>query len=261
MTPVWRGDDPVVFAAAMESLAASSLAPSEILICQDGAVSAPLDEAIGTAVAMLGARRLIHDGPRGLHHNLNSAMTAVRTPYVARFDADDLNLPVRFEIQTAFARADPAVAAFGGAIIEFWPDGRRRRKAMPDSHEAIVRFARWRNPINHMTAFFRTDAFLEAGGYPDVPLKEDYALWLAMLARGARLANVTADLVHARLGHDFHRRRAGLRNIASEVALHRLKRNAPGVGGPEAAMALIARSVALAGTGTARLAYELALRR
>lgn len=255
VVPVWEGDDPNAFTAAMESLAASTIAPNAIVVAQDGPLPAPLLAAVERATATCEAQRVVNAGPSGLQHNLNNAMTAVETAYVARFDADDLNLPDRFAAQVAFAGAHPEVAAFGGAIREFAPDGRTRFRTTPTTHEAILRLAVWRNPINHMTAFFRRDAFLAAGGYPDISRKEDYGLWLAMLARGARLANLPQVLVHARLGEDFHRRRAGLGNFASERALHRLKRAVPGLDPSASALALVARSVALALPGPARLSY------
>jgi hypothetical protein len=255
LVPVWGGDDPDTFATAMGTLAHSTLVPDAIVIAQDGPLPTPLRAAVERAVETSRARRVVNAGQPGLHHNLNNAMATVETPYVARFDADDLNLPDRFQAQADFARSHREVAAFGGAILEFAPDGRTRRKAMPATHEAIIRFAGWRNPINHMTAFFRRDAFLAAGGYPDIPRKEDYGLWLAMVARGERLANLPQVLVHARLGRDFHRRRAGPGALASERALHRLRRTVPGLDPRASALALVARSAALALPGTARLAY------
>ena len=260
LVPVWRADDPETFKAAIVSLAASTLAPDAIVIAQDGPLPAPLRKVVGRAVDRFRARWIVNDGAPGLHHNLNNAMGAVQTPYVARLDADDLNLPGRFAAQAAFARLHPEVAAFGGAILEFTPEGRTRGKSMPASHEAILRFAAWRNPINHMTAFFRRDAFLAAGGYPDIPRKEDYGLWLAMLARGERLANLPQVLVHARLGGDFHRRRTGPGALASERALHRLRRAVPGLDRRASRLALVARSAALAFPGPASVAYG-ALRR
>jgi len=255
LVPVWRGDDPDAFAAAMRSIATSTLAPDAMVIAQDGPLPAPLLAAVEHAVEASNAGWVVNAGLPGLHHNLNNAMEAVETPYVARFDADDLNLPDRFATQAAFASSHPEVAAFGGAILEFAVDGRTRRRATPTTHEAILRLAAWRNPINHMTAFFRRDAFRAAGGYPDIPRKEDYGLWLAMLARGERLANLPEVLVHARLGEDFHRRRTGFDNFASERALHRLKCAVPGLDSPASTLALIARSAALALPGPARLAY------
>ena len=261
VVPVWAGDPPDWFDQALDSLAASSRLPDEILICQDGPLSAPLADLVAGAGARLGARVTSNPGPRGLQHNLNHAMAQVRTPYAARFDADDINLPDRFALQTEFADAHPEVAAHGGTIVEFAPDGATRRKTMPLTHEAILRYAAWRNPINHMTAFLRLDVFRAVGGYPDIRRKEDYGLWLRMLAAGERLANLPDDLVRARLGEGLHRRRAGLGNIASEWAIYELKRGTPDLNAGAAAAALLARSATLALSGATRLAYDGVLRR
>jgi len=261
LIPVWGGDDAGCFATAIQSVAASTLAPNTILIAQDGLLPAPLAAAVRLATETLGCRLVVNPGPRGLQYNLNNAMRTVDTAYVARFDADDVNLPDRFAAQVAFARSNPDVAAFGGAILEFQPDGRTRRRTTPQTHESIVRFAAWRNPINHMTAFFRSDAFRAAGGYPDIPLKEDYGLWLAMLARGERLANMAEVLVRARLGEGFHRRRTGWKTLRSEWEIYRLKSRAPEIRASAAALAFMLRSAALAWPGPARLAYDRVLRR
>ena len=260
LLPVHAGDDADHFAVAFESVLANTLVPTEILICQDGPLPPPLARAIEGGVRR-GARLVRNPGPRGLHHNLNHAMGEVRTPWVCRADADDVNLPTRFETQMDFLARHPEVTALGAGIVEFWPDGRERRKTVALTHEAIVRTARYRNPINHMTAFFRADAFLAGGGYPAIPGKEDYGLWLTMIDRGYRLANLEAVLVRARLGGDFHERRSGLGNLASEYALFKLRRGMRGIGGPAAAAALIARASVLAFAAPSRWAYEGFLRR
>ena len=260
LLPVHAGDDADHFEAAVESVLLNTLPPAEILICQDGPLPPPLERAVERNLG-LGVRVTPNPGPRGLHHNLNHAMREVRTPWVCRADADDVNLPARFEVQMGFLARHPDVAALGAGIVEFWPDGRTRRKSMALTHEAIARRARYRNPINHMTAFFRADAFFACGGYPAIPLKEDYGLWLTMIERGYRLANLDEALVHARLGGDFHERRAGPHNLASEYALFQLKRKMPGIGGARAATALIARACVLGFTPSSRWAYEGLLRR
>jgi Glycosyl transferase family 2 len=261
LLPVWSGDKPDQFRTAIESVASSTLRPTETFVCQDGALPGDLEAAVGEYVDRFGARRLHNPGPRGLQYNLNHAMAQVTTPWTCRLDADDINLPARFENQIRFLRDHPEIAVLGGAIVEFWPDGRERRKVLPAEHEAIVRWARYRNPINHMTAFFRTAAFHDCGGYPDLPLKQDYGLWLRMIARGHRFANLETDLVRARLGPDFHARRAGFHNFASEYALFRLKRTVSGMGAASAAATMIARSAALAMTATTGVIYERILRR
>ncbi len=243
LLPVCAADDPAGFSRAFASIEASSLQPSAILVCQDGALPA----ALGQAVERSGAAVALNPGPKGLHHNLNNALAGVDTPWVCRADADDVNLPDRFERQADFLGAHADVDVLGGAIAEVAPTGRRRVKPAPLTHEAIAGRARWRNPINHMTAFMRVDAVRAVGGYPAIPCKEDYGLWLAMLARGARFANLPDVLVEAHVGPDFHARRSGLRNLASEHALFRLRR-----GTPSAAIVHTARALVLTtrlGTG------------
>ena len=260
LAPVWAGDDPAHFEAAMQSVGRSTLTPRDIVICQDGDLPAALHAAVTRSADALGARVIRNLGPAGLAHNLNHAMTTVRTTWVARVDADDINLPDRFDAQIRFLRDNPQIAVVGGRIIEFSPDGSRRLKSMPLSHDAIVRRARWRNPINHMTAFFSLEAFRSCGGYPHIPYKEDYALWLTMIGRGFRLANLDQYLVDARLGRDFYDRRSGLHNLSSEYALYRLKR-ANVVLRRGAMKAWLARSAALAFVGPTRLIYQSVLRR
>jgi hypothetical protein len=252
LLPVCAADDPAAFERAFASIAANGLPPTRIVICQDG----PLPAALGEAVARAGAEICLNRGPRGLHHNLNHALEGVVTPWVCRADADDLNRPDRFARQVDFLRAHPDVDVLGGAIVEVSPDGRRRVKAMPQAHAEIVAHARWRNPVNHMTAFMRADAVRAQGGYPAIPRKEDYGLWLAMLSRGARFANLPRVLVEAHTGADFHVRRSGLDNFASEYALWRLRRREPA-----AALAHLARALALATRFGARGVYAGLLRR
>ncbi len=255
------GDAPVAFQQAVASLARSTLAPSETLVCQDGDLPLPLAGAVREGLGCLGARLIRNPGSRGLHHNLNHALKAVRTPWIARCDADDINLPHRFEAQAQFLAGRPDVGVLGGDLIEFWPDGRERRKTMPLTHERIVEWARWRSPINHNTVFFRTEDVLSCGGYPNLANKEDYALWLRLIGRGVRFANLGEALVRARLGDGFYRRRAGFKNFRSEWGIYRIRAEVPGMGGAPAIAALIARSAALAMSGPTRWVYERGLRR
>lgn len=260
LLPVHAGDDADHFEVALESILTNTLVPIDILICQDGPLPPPLASAIAGSLNR-GARLVRNPASRGLHHNLNHAMGEVRTPWVCRADADDVNLPTRFETQLDFLNRHPEVDALGAGIAEFRPDGRERRKAMALTHAAIARRARYRNPINHMSAFFRTEAFLACDGYPAIPGKEDYGLWLKMIDRGYHLANLEEVLVRARLGADFHERRSGLGNLASEYALFRLRRALHGFDGPTAAAALIARASVLAFATPSRWAYAGLLRR
>ena len=253
------GDEPAFFREAVHSIHASVVAPVEVVICQDGVLPADLAAEVAAAVRAE-ARVVVNPGPRGLHHNLNNALPQVKTSWIARCDADDTNAPDRFLRQASHLAEHPDVGVLGGDLIEFWPDGRTRSKVMPLEHADIVAWAQWRCPINHNTAFYRGEDVLAAGGYPHLPSKEDYGLWLKLIARGVRFANLRADLVRARLGEGFYGRRAGTKNLASEWHVYRLKREIPSLAGPAAAVAWAARSAILASARLSRVVYELALR-
>ena len=252
LLPVHDGDDADLFRQAYASIIANTLPPTRILICQDGVLPPTLQRV----VTETGAAIVENPGRKGLHHNLNHALARVETAWFCRADADDINLPDRFARQVAYLAGHPEVSVLGGAIEEVSPGGGAHLKSMPLAHAAISGRARWRNPVNHMTAFVRTEAARDSGGYPAIPRKEDYGLWLAMLARGHRFANLPDVLVRARLGTDFHGRRGGLHNLASEYALYRLQPRSPG-----AAIIHLARATALASRTIARGAYLGVLRR
>jgi hypothetical protein len=86
-------------------------------------------------------------------------------------------------------------------------------------------------------------------------------LWSLADGRGYRLANLDEALVEARLGADFYDRRAGRRNLESELGVYRIKRGVAGIGTVRAGLALAARVASLSARGPARLVYERLLRR
>lgn len=215
LLPVYYRDRPEYLREALESICASSLAPHEIILCEDGELTASLDAEI-SRVSDVPIRRVRNTGPNGLHHNLNNGLRHVTTPWIARCDADDINARDRFEKQIAYLAAQPNIDVLGCDILEFDPAGNTSRKNMPTAPADVVRWCVSRNPINHMTAFIRTEALVACGGYPVVPFKEDYALWLTLLAADRTLANLPEALVQARMGENFYARRSGWKNIRSE---------------------------------------------
>ena len=250
LLPVHPRADADLFRGAARSITANTLQPAEVIVCQDG----PPLAALNSAIVESGFRVIASDGPRGLHQALNSGLERVRTPWVCRADADDINRPDRFERQIRVLLDCPAVDVLGGAIEERVEGGDRRVKSAPTSHEAIVARARWRNPMHHMTVFFRLDAVRAVGGYPTIGRKEDYALWLRLIAAGRRFANLPEVLVEA-CCEGLARRRSGAHNLASEWALWRLRRAGPRDLARGATAAHVARAAILAVPPAAALVY------
>ncbi len=219
---VYANDDPVLFSRALDSIFSNSLPPAEVVLVVDGPISAALWSVVET-FARSEDSLVVHELLEnvGLAEALNSGLDRVSYEFVARADADDENLPDRFCKQMLLmARGFDLV---GGAIIEHDEFGNPIASRIPPcSEDEIRRFSTKRNPFNHMTVSFRKSLVLECGGYPDIFLKEDYALWAVMLSKGARVSNTSDVLVNVSGGRDMYRRRGGLHYAISELELQRL---------------------------------------
>jgi hypothetical protein len=249
---------------ALASVAASTLPPDACVLVVDGPLSAALEEVIASAPALPGLEVVRLPENRGLARALNAGLERVRTEWVVRADADDENLPDRFERQ---ARALEAAAGeldlLGGAIAEVDERGAALSiRQVPLSHAEIARRLPRRNPFNHMTVAFRARCARDAGGYPELHLKEDYGLWAALIARGARCLNLPDVLVRATAGPDLYRRRGGLRYARSELALQRHLVRLGHAGAASAALVGLARASAfLLPSGVRGWIYQRLLRR
>lgn len=84
-----------------------------------------------------------------------------------------------------------------------------RIKRMPTGSQALYRYGKLRNPLNHMTVMLRKADIEAVGGYHRRPLLEDYDLWSRLLAAGYKIDNIPQILVYARTGAGFSSRRGG----------------------------------------------------
>jgi glycosyltransferase involved in cell wall biosynthesis len=219
---VYRGDNAELFERAVQSVFANTLRPDAYLLVVDGPIPTALDAIIQRYQAEFNIQVLSLPVNRGLSHALNAGLEQVSTEWVVRADADDINLPDRFE-RLAYAVASPeAPDLIGGAIVEVDRDGNvLATRRTPLSHLEIVQYARYRNPFNHMTVAYRCSLVRRCGGYPHIHLREDYALWAMLLFQGATALNLPDVLVHATAGRDFNLRRGGWRYAWGELALQR----------------------------------------
>lgn len=220
---VYERDDPSLFRMAIQSVFDNTVQPDSILLVVDGPITEELELEIELALKNPKLRLLHLPQNVGLAQALNMGIEQIETEWLARADADDFNLPNRFEIMAlALNATNNRIDVFGGAIQEVDPDGTLLGiRQTPREHEAICKFASKRNPFNHMTIMARTRLVRQAGGYPNIPLKEDYALWAQLLKEGAQTANLADILVLATTGRAMYRRRGGLSYALSEIQLQK----------------------------------------
>lgn len=217
---VYGRDDPEAFERAVRSAWTGSLRPDAFVLVADGPLPPALQCRADALVREFGIEWLALPRNVGLAHALNAGLARVRTEWVARADADDINVPERFALQAAAARSRKAPDLIGGTIVEVDADGRETAlRRVPITHRDIMRRAGRRCPFNHMTVVYRTRLALSVGGYPAVHLKEDYAMWARMLYAGAIARNLPDVLVRVSAGRDMVRRRGGWRYAWAEWPL------------------------------------------
>nr|UOP05713.1 glycosyltransferase [Conchiformibius kuhniae] len=201
-------EKPEYLRKCLNSLAMQTKAADQIVLVYDGEVGAAL-EAVVAKFSDLPLEIVRLPENIGLGRALNVGLDACRHEWVFRMDTDDMCIPERFEKQCAFIETNPEIDLFGGQISEFshraeQPDGVRR---VPLQHHEICKFAKKRNPFNHMTVAYKKSCVMKAGGYQHHLYMEDYNLWLRMLAQGAQTANLPDALVQVRSGEQMVARR------------------------------------------------------
>jgi len=220
---VYAKESPLYLRQSLESLAVQTRRADEIVLVEDGPLPAELGDAIAEIARVLPVTSVRLPAQLGLGTALREGLGACCGEFVARMDSDDICAAGRFARQLDFFNCNPQVDVVGGAIAEFRDDPRRVEsiRRLPEDEHELRWFARYRNPLNHMTVMFRKSSVLDAGSYQPCEGFEDYHLWARMLAHGAQLRNLPEVLVHVRCGNGMHRRRGGLSYLRREVVFQR----------------------------------------
>lgn len=222
---VYHRENPAYLDKALQSILGQSLSPSEIILVKDGSLTPALDKVIINHQKAYDDlyKIIVLKRNLGLGKALNEGLKHCSYDWVARMDSDDIALPDRFEKQIAYLEKHSNVDILGSWICEFNVDPCIciKQRKVPSTHEQIVAFAKYRNPLNHMTVVFRKKAVLDAGGYMPMNGFEDYFLWMRMLMNGKKFANLPEVLVKARTGKGMISRRQGLGYAKDEWGLER----------------------------------------
>jgi glycosyltransferase involved in cell wall biosynthesis len=220
---VYERDSPLFFSQALQSLLQQSLRADEVVVVQDGPIGIGLEAVLKNYSGKLPLRTVALPVNGGLGAALCAGIIQCQCELIARMDADDLSVPDRFRLQVRTFENDAGLDAVGGSIAEFVssPETPIAVRRLPASNDAILRYAKWRNPFNHMTAMFRRAAVINVGNYVPFVDFEDYHLWVRMLLAGSRFVNLDEILVYARTGTAMVKRRGGFQYAVAEIAFQR----------------------------------------
>jgi glycosyltransferase involved in cell wall biosynthesis len=222
--PVYIKENPSFLKSALQSiLDEQTIVPDEVIIVEDGPITPALEEILTDFQTRYTNRFKRYPLKKnvGMGIAMNYGLNQATFEWVARMDSDDIAIPNRFEQQLNFLKMNPQIDVLGSSIEEFntTPGDLQRYRTLPQKNDEIIRLMRFRNPINHMTVFFRKDLALQVGGYWAHKYNEDYNLWYDLHKIGARFYNLCDNLVRVRVGNNMVARRSGYGYFAFEKIL------------------------------------------
>lgn len=175
--------------ASVRSVLAQTHADVELLVTDDGSSDESMD--LLADFARQDERVLPEAAPErgGAARARTLAIARARGDYVAFLDSDDLWLPAKLEQQLAFAATAGAPltytsyykmqADYDGEAIDFVPNGRVVWAPEEVDYSAML----VQDHIGALTAMYDRNA-LGTRLMPDMPKRQDYALWLSIMRDG-----------------------------------------------------------------------------
>jgi glycosyltransferase involved in cell wall biosynthesis len=216
-------EDPALLHKSLDSLCQQTLKAERVVMVCDGELTPQLEDVISEMQPKLPLKLVRSPENLGLGKALQLGMRECETEIIARADTDDISLPQRFEKQVDFLVRNVDIDLVGSSILEFDADPKviLSEKKVPLNHDCISVYAKWRNPINHMSVVFRKSSVCRAGGYSDYRYAQDYHLWVKMLMTGCKFANLPDPLVLASAGGKMISKRGGIKHFLNEFKMQK----------------------------------------
>lgn len=210
---VYYKEKPSYLDASIQSIwTEQTLKPQCIIIVEDGNIGSNLDNVITKWKSELGDKLVIHKNKTnlGLTKSLNTALTYVKTEYVARMDSDDISDPKRFERQTKYLETHPDVAIVGGAMQEFNNSNPKLNvRHYPRNNEEVMHTIYKASPLAHPTVMMRSEIFRNGLKYDErYRTSQDIALWFDAICAGYKIGNIDDITLYFRRDDEMFRRRS-----------------------------------------------------
>ncbi len=119
----------------------------------------------------------------GLVNSLNFGLEHAVGEFIARQDADDISLPLRFEKQIDFFERNPEYVLAGSyaSSIDEFGENLGELNYPPLAWKDIKKYAYLHNPFIHPTVMFRKNIIEEVGRYKKFKHAEDYEFWTRII--------------------------------------------------------------------------------
>ncbi len=148
-------------------------------------------------------------GRDGLGAALNCGMKICKGQFIARMDSDDLSVNDRLATQVKFLTDRVDIDIVGSQMTLIDHDGVAfGYKKYQLEHDDIVKHFGFQNALGHPSVMFKRK-LVEAGNSYDQNFRycEDLELWLRLLRKGYKFANIERSLIYYREDRDYERGR------------------------------------------------------
>lgn len=188
---------------ALRSVLNQTILPLEILICDDGSTDNPQSIMSDFAKSAVPIIWLENKECHGVSHARNQGIAAAKGDFIAFLDSDDEWLPKKLELQLAFFKENPQFNIIHGE--EIWI--RNGVRVNP-----CKRFIKTGGNIFNRSLDFsliapsavmaKREIFDKCGIFDEnLPVCEDYDLWLRIMLAGEEFGFISTPLVTRYAGH------------------------------------------------------------
>lgn len=220
---IYHKENPDFFKEALDSVLNQTILPNEIVLIKDGLLNENLENVIWEYDNKYPNLFNIISLPtnQGLGNSLSIGVLNCKNDLIARMDTDDICVFNRFEKQIEFLNNNLGVDLVGSNVEEFntTPGDIKRYRVLPKNGRDLIRFSKFRNPINHPSIMFRKDKVIAAGNYKsNLLFFEDYSLFIRMIKNNFNLYNIQENLLFFRVGTGIEtiKRRSGFNYLINE---------------------------------------------
>lgn len=219
---VYEKDNPLWLKEAIESIINQTVKPSEIIVAIDGQIPAKILNILKYYESNIKFFKNIYiPKNKGRGCALQQVLPLCSYELIAIMDADDINLPNRFETLLSAFNKYTDLSVVGGYIQEIDCNTKKNIaiRKVPLNDKQIKQFAKTRSPFNHVTVMFKKNDILKAGNYQSFYCLEDYYLWIRMIANNFTMINIPQVLVNVRIDKQMFKRRGGYKYFKNNKIL------------------------------------------
>lgn len=172
---------------AIDSIIAQTYSNWELILCDDGSTDSSYQ--IAENYRKIYPDRIVllrNHSNQGLNITLNNCFFVSTGELIARQDADDISLPMRFEKEVDYLSTHPDCSFVSCGIIIC--DGERKiGMRFPSKKRPLAKDFMRTNPFYHAPVIIRREALETVGAYSEnrrLLRVEDYNLWTKLYAAG-----------------------------------------------------------------------------